>query len=115
MLMISLVGMTIQTASAQVQGAGCTTQIRAGQICYDSAIISAQAEQIRKQSVCCDVLPVFMPTVQTDTVSVLVQVTARVIIAAFAAMAPTARFSCPSLNPDRETPVGFSCALSLRV
>lgn len=58
MLMVALVTMTVQTASADFRRPPCPSQMRADNMCYATAVPAATVESARKGGgICCDLFP----------------------------------------------------------
>lgn len=58
MLMVALVTMTVQTASADFQRPPCPSQMRVENMCYAAAVPAAAAESAKKGGgICCDLFP----------------------------------------------------------
>lgn len=61
MLMVALVTMTVQTASADISRPPCPSQMRADNMCYATALPAGAVEGAKKAGgVCCDLFPAMM-------------------------------------------------------
>lgn len=57
LLMISLLSMTVATASAGPSAPSCSSQLRADDMCYAAALPTASAEKGKAGGICCEMFP----------------------------------------------------------